>query len=295
MSERFGVGIAIVSCSFGAGAAVATRYLIGSADPVTLAAIRFGGGFLCVLPLALVLRVRWPQRADWPAIAGLGLMFYALFFVFYNVALSLTTVARGTLALSTLPLMTMVVGASLGIEKLGARKTSGVLIAMTGVAVALASGLKDAPPSAWRGDLVMVGATLCMALYSVWSRPFIKRSSALGFLAAGMGSGGLALILFSLLSGDALRIAAFTPAQAIAAIYLAAGGGALAFFLWVYALQYASPTRVTNTMTINPLVAGLLAAVILDEPVTLNLVVGLIAVFAGLWIATGESRAARLR
>ena len=89
MSERFGVGVAVLSGSFGAGAAVATRYLIGSADPFTLAAIRFGGGFLCVLPLALLLRVRWPQRADWPAVAGLGFMFYALFFVFYNVALGL--------------------------------------------------------------------------------------------------------------------------------------------------------------------------------------------------------------
>jgi drug/metabolite transporter (DMT)-like permease len=288
MNERFGVAVAILSCSFGAGAAVATRYLIGSADPFTLAAIRFGGGFLCVLPLALALGVRWPQRSDWPAVAGLGFMFYALFFVFYNVALSLTTVARGTLALSTLPLMTMLVGALLGIEALSARKTTGVLIAMTGVGVALASGLRTAPPGAWRGDLIMAGATLCMAFYSVWSRPFIKRSSALGFVSAGMGVGGMALAVFSLLSGDAARIAEFTPQQGIAALYLAAGGGALAFFLWVYALQYASPTRVTNTMTVNPLIAGLSAALILDEPVTINLIAGLIAVFAGLWIATSE-------
>lgn len=290
MSERFGVGVAILSCSFGAGAAVATRYLIGSADPFTLAAIRFGGGFLCVLPLALLLRTQWPQRADWTAVAGLGFMFYALFFVLYNVALSLTTVARGTLALSTLPLMTMVVGALLGIESLSARKTAGVLIATTGVAVALASGLRSAPLGAWRGDLVMAGATLCMAFYSAWSRPFIKRSSALGFLTAGMGTGGIALAVFSLLSGDAARIAAFSLGQGIAAFYLAAGGGALAFFLWVYALQYASPTRVTNTMTVNPLIASLAAAVILDEPITLNLIAGLIAVFAGLWIATSEKR-----
>lgn len=152
MSEGFGVGVAVLSSSFGAGAAVATRYLVGSADPFTLAAIRFGGGFLCLLPLALMLRVRWPQRADRLAVIGLGLMFYALFFVFYNVALSLTTVARGTLALSTLPLMTMMVGAFLGIEALSRRKTMGVLIAMGGVGVALASGLDAAPPGAWRGD-----------------------------------------------------------------------------------------------------------------------------------------------
>ena len=288
MNERLGVGVAILSSSFGAGAAVATRYLITAADPITLAAIRFGGGVLCLLPLALLLGVRWPQRGDWPAVAGLGFMFYAVFFVFYNVALAYTTVARGTLALSTLPLMTMLVGALLGIEALSARKTTGVLLAMLGVSIALATGLAHAPAGAWRGDLIMAGATLCMALYNVWSRPYIQRSSALGFLTFGMAVGGGALVLISLLSGGAGQVARLGPVDWIAAIYLAAGGGALAFFLWVYALQHASPTRVANTMAVNPLVAGVLAAILLGEPITLNLAIGLLAVFAGIWIATTD-------
>ena len=161
MNERFGVGVAILSCSFGAGAAVATRYLIGGADPVTIAAIRFGGGALCLWPLALGLRVAWPRGRDRLAVAALGVLFFAVFFVFYNLALRYTTVARGTLALSMLPLMTMVAGAALGIEALTRRKTAGVLIAIGGVAVALASGVAAAPagrlarrPHHGRGDAV---------------------------------------------------------------------------------------------------------------------------------------------
>ena len=96
---------------FGGAAAVATRYLIASADPITIAAIRFGGGVVCLLPLGAALRVRGRRARDWTAVAGLGFLFFAVFFVFYNVALGYTTVARGTLALSTLPLMTMVAGA----------------------------------------------------------------------------------------------------------------------------------------------------------------------------------------
>jgi drug/metabolite transporter (DMT)-like permease len=290
VNERCGVAVAILSCAFGGGAAVATRYLIASADPFTLAALRFGGGVLCLLPLALILRVRWPDARDRPWVAALGVMFYAVFFVFYNVALAYTTVARGTLALSMLPLMTMAVGAVLGIESVSARKSAGVALAMLGVTAALATGLADAPAGAWRGDLIMAGATLCMALYSVWSRPFIRRSSALGFVTAGMGAGATALVLTSVITGDAARLGAFSFGEWVAAFYLAAGGGALAFFLWVYALQQASPTRVTNTMTVNPIIAGFAAALLLDEPITLNLVAGLVAVGAGLWIATTERR-----
>ncbi len=82
---------------------------------------------------------------------------------------------------------------------------------------------------------------------------------------------------------------AFGAPQWIAGIYLGVAGGALAFILWVLALQRATPTRVASTMTVNPMAAALLATQLVGEPITLNLVVGLVAVFAGIWIATTES------
>jgi len=219
----------------------------------------------------------------------LGLCFFGLFFVLYNLAVSFTTAARASLALSTLPLQTMIVGALLGIEPLTRRKTAGVCIAVLGVFAALASGLSAAPPGAWRGELIMTGAVLCMAFYSVWSRPFIQRSSALGFLTVGMGAGAAGLVAVGLLTGRVAVLGSFGAAQWVAGVYLGVGGGALAFILWVLALERATPTRVANTMTVNPIAAGLLATQLVGEPITLNLVVGLIAVFAGIWIATTQT------
>ena len=292
MSERIGVAIAIVSSCLGGTAAAVTRYLVGDADPITLAILRWGIGFLCVLPVAVLLKVKWPPRRDWPAVAALGLCFFGLFFVLYNIAVGYTTAARASLALSTLPLQTMMVGALLGIEPLTARKSAGVGIAVLGVFVALASGLEAAPAGAWRGELIMMGAALCMAFYNVWSRPFIQRSSALGFLSVGMGAGAAGLVLVGIATGRIAVLSTFGLPQWIAGIYLGVGGGALAFILWVLALQRATPTRVANTMTVNPIAAALLAAALVGEPITLNLIVGLIAVFAGIWIATTENKSA---
>ena len=256
---------------------------------LTLAILRWGIGFLFVLPIAFVLRVKWPPRSDWPGVAALGLCFFGLFFILYNIALGYTTAARASLALSTLPLQTMLVGGLLGIEPLTMRKSVGVGIAVLGVFAALASGLAAAPAGAWRGELIMTAAVLCMAFYNVWSRAFIRRSSALGFLAVGMGSGAAALIIVGLLTGRLAVLESFGAPQWIAGIYLGIGGGALAFILWVMALQRASPTRVANTMTVNPIAAALLAHQLVGEPITLDLVVGLLAVFAGIWIATTEA------
>jgi len=94
MGEWLGVLLATVSSSLGGTAAAVTRYLVTGADPITLAMLRWGIGFLCVLPAAVMLGVKWPPQRDWPAVAGLGLCFFGLFFVLYNIAMAYTTVGR---------------------------------------------------------------------------------------------------------------------------------------------------------------------------------------------------------
>lgn len=141
MGEIWGVLAAVLSSGLGGTAIGATRFVRNAVDPLAIGAFRFGLGFLFLLPVALLQGGKWPERRDWLAVAGLGLLFFGLFPVLFNASLIFTTAARGALALSTLPLLTMIVGACLGIETLTVRKTAGVVIATLGVAVALLSSL----------------------------------------------------------------------------------------------------------------------------------------------------------
>jgi drug/metabolite transporter (DMT)-like permease len=284
-----GVLAAMLSSALGGSAAALTRYVIGATDPVTLAAYRFGIGALVIFPAALLTKSRFPKGQDLVWVALLGVLFFSIFFVFYNVAMSLTTAARGSLALSCLPLTTMLVALLFRKETFTARKVGGIVLAIGGVAAALWAGLADAPPGAWRGDLIMAGATVCMALYNVWSRPLMLRSSMLGFLASGMGFGALASVALALLGGGLLHsFAAFHEGQWIAALCIGFFGGAAAFYLWVYALERTTPTRVANTMTVNPVAASLLAAALIGEPLGANLLLGIGGVGAGIWLASTE-------
>ncbi|MBX9649323.1 MAG: DMT family transporter, partial [Xanthobacteraceae bacterium] len=185
------------------------------------------------------------------------------------------------------------VAAALGVEHLTLRKTAGVLIASSGVAVALLSSLASAPSGAWRGDALMVGAAFCMALYSVWSKPFVARSGPIPFTTMGMSAGALFLITVAAVRGSFEPVAAFATPQWLAVIYLGLFGSALTFYLWAFALSRTTPTRVAISVTVNPITAALVGAALLDEPITWNLVVGLIAVALGIWIATTVSRRIR--
>jgi drug/metabolite transporter (DMT)-like permease len=286
MSEFWGVLAAVSSSGLGGTSVGATRYLVGAIDPLAIGSFRFGIGFALLLPLALLRRYKWPERKEWPAVAGLGILFFAVFPLLFNASLIFTTAARGALALSTLPLLTMTVGAVLGSEPLTARKTIGVLIAMLGVALALLSGLSSAPAGAWRGDLLMIAAALCMALYSIWSKTVMRCSGPIPFTTMAMGVGAATLIAISWWHGSFTPVRGFGLTNWLAAVYLGAIGSALTFYLWAFALERTTPTRVAISVTVNPISASLVGASLLHEPLSWNLVAGIAAVFIGIWIAT---------
>jgi drug/metabolite transporter (DMT)-like permease len=179
MSERSGVLMAIASSALGGIASVAIRFMIATTDPITLGALRFGLGALCLLPVALCLKARWLRGRDWIEVTALGFLLFGVCFALFNLGLVYTTATRGSLAVSTLPFLTMIAGAALGIEPLTLRKVTGVPVAISGVATAPVTGLAAAPADSWRGDLIVIAAAGCMALYNVWSRPFIGRSGPL--------------------------------------------------------------------------------------------------------------------
>lgn len=289
MGELWGVLAAVLSSGLGGTSVGATRYLAGVIDPFAIGAFRFGIGFVLLLPLALMQRSGFPDRKDWPAVAGLGVLFFAIFPILFNASLIFTTAARGALALSTLPLLTLVVGAVFGSEPLTLRKTTGVLIAMVGVAFALLSGLTSAPAGAWRGDLLMIAAALCMAFYSVWAKAVMRRSAPIPFTTMAMGVGACILIVISWLSGSFAPVREFGVANWVAATYLGAIGSALTFYLWAFALERTTPTRVAISVTVNPISAALVGALLLHERVGWSLVAGIVTVSIGIWVAvTGE-------
>ncbi|MGQ3073418.1 MAG: DMT family transporter [Ferrovibrionaceae bacterium] len=290
MGELGGMVAAILSSGLGGTSIGATRYLTLVLDPLAIGSFRFVIGFALLLPIAVLRGGPWPDRSGWPAIAGLGLLFFFLFPILFNAALIFTTAARGALALSTLPLLTMAAGAVLGTEALTGRKLLGVGIAMGGVALALLSGLAAAPEGAWRGDLLMVLAAFCMALYGVWSKPFIRRAGPIPFTVLAMGAGAPCLTLVALVRGSFAPVAHFAPPQWLAAAYLGAFGGALTFYLWALALERTTPTRVAVSVTVNPISAALTGALLLGEPLHWHLAVGIFAVFGGIVIAMLDPR-----
>ncbi|HEY2995252.1 MAG TPA: DMT family transporter [Methylomirabilota bacterium] len=270
---------------------VATRFVIEQTAPASLALLRYAIGFLCLLPAALLVepRPRFAGRDVLP-IALLGIAQFGVLIMLLNYALRFVPSGRAALIFASFPLLTMLVAAAAGAERLTARKALGVLLTLGGVACALGErGLhRGAAGQAWLGELVVLASALVGAVCSVLYRPFLKRYRALPVSTFAM----LASVVF--LAGPAAgegffaALPRFTPWgwAAVLLIGIGSGGG---YYLWLWALEHAPPTEVTVFLALSPITATLLGGALLGETLSALVAFGVALVTAGLWLATRGS------
>jgi drug/metabolite transporter (DMT)-like permease len=276
------------SCLLGA-AVVATREVVGEIAPLNLAFLRYALGGACLAALAQLLRpgaLRLPKE-ELPKIALLGVLMYALFPLLFNTSLRYTTASRGAVILALAPLFTAVLGAFSRSERLKAVQWAGVVCSIAGVATVFAeSGLGIAGGrSAVVGNALMVLAALAGAVYGVAARPILMRFSATPVTAIAMLAGAALLCLPALFRDVTGQVSNAPTSTNLLLLYLAIPGGALAFFLTSVALSRLSATQATIYINLNPLVATILAALLLDEVLTWWFALGFVLVVAGLLLA----------
>lgn len=284
--SRLAVAAAAVAAVLVGASMVATRVAIAETEPASLALLRYVIGSLCLVPAVLFSGwVRIGRRHLLP-IALLGIGQFGVLIALLNVGLQYIDSALAALIFSTLPLLTMTLAAALGLERLTSSKALGVLVTIFGVAMALGERLSDAgvAGAAWQGALYVVAATLTGAICAVFYRPYLRGYPPLQVGALAMVSS--VLFLAALAAGEGFFSAPprFSDAAWLAILFIGVSSG-VGYFLWLWALKHTTPTRVTVLMALSPITAAALGAALLSEPLSLSLIIGLIAVIAGLWLA----------
>jgi drug/metabolite transporter (DMT)-like permease len=97
----------------------------------------------------------------------------------------------------------------------------------------------------------------------------------------------VALALPAALDDLVVSIGRLTPSgwAAVVFIGLSSGGG---YVLWLWALANTSATRVTVFLSLSPITAAALGALLLGEPVSSTMLAGCGCVAVGLWLANRE-------
>lgn len=267
-------------------ATVASRYAIAETTPAALALLRYVVGVLVLLPLVLAgPRPRFAPR-DLLPIALLGITQFGIVVALLNYALQHIPAGRAALIFATFPLVTMLLAAAIGRERLAVAMSAGVALSILGVALALA----DRPggvggSSGMLGDLAAFASACSGAVCSVLYRPYLRRYDPLPVGALAMAASVAFLALPAAGEGFFSDLPQFS-AGAWLAIGFIGCSSAVGYWCWLYALAHAPPTRVTAFLSLGPVTATGLGALVLGEQVTALFLAGLAAVAAGLWLAT---------
>lgn len=267
------------------GAAItATRFAIDMAGPASLAFLRYAIGAACLAPVFFSPGMRF-ARADIVPIALLGIGQFGVLIALLNFGLKSVPSARAALIFASFPMLTLLFAALIGQERLTGAKVAGVALTVVGVGFAL--GDRTLGEASLLGELAVLAAAATGAVCSVLYRPYLRRYPALPVSAFAMLAAVIALALPAVLDDLAGAVWRLTPAGWAAVIFigLSSGGG---YVLWLWALANTSATRVTVFLSLSPITAAALGALLLGETVSSTMLAGCGCVALGLWFATRE-------
>ncbi len=267
-------------------AMVATRFVIDQTAPASLAFLRYLIGCACLLPAVLLSKRMRFERRDLIPIGLLGITQFGILIALLNYALQFIPSARAALIFATLPLLTMLLATALGYERLTTAKTLGVLLTIAGVGLAL--GEKAARGAGavhgWGGEVAAFGSALSGAICSVLYRPYLRKYPTLPVSAFAMLASVGFLALLAAGEGFFGAWPRFTGGGWLAVLFIGVNSG-IGYYLWLWALNHTTPTRVTVFLALSPVTAAGLGAMLLAERLSPGSLLGLTCVALGLWLA----------
>lgn len=291
-----GVLLACLSTSLGGATVALTRLVIADTDPLSLAFVRYGIAALILLAFMIPF-VKWPRFAprDLLPMTALGLMMFGAFPFLMARALEDTTSARGGLLFATMPIITMTLAGIFKIEKLNRYKVAGVALGITGAVIALGESVEAIAPNAIRGDILMFAGMVCVSFFNALSKPYLVRYGSLPVTVLTMFQGVTALLILAMIFGKPFSGSLdFDFSGWMIVLLLAVPGGAVMVGAWNQALKLITPTQAAITVGLNPVVAIVLGAILLSEPVTFRVLIGFILVAAAIGVSSFRGRAVQL-
>lgn len=192
----------------------------------------------------------------------------------YNLLLSwgLVTLSAGAASFltNTIPIFTALLSCLFNGERLTRNAVAGMLIAFTGIAIITSS--QPGGLSFQSGAILVLGATLCSALYIVLQRRLVSASSPLQTASWLMIFGAVFLVPFS--PGAMEAAMAAPPVTLLLLAVLAIVPGALGQIAWLHVLKGIPAGRAATLLYLIPPLATAIGVIWLGETLSLALVIG---------------------
>jgi drug/metabolite transporter (DMT)-like permease len=258
------------------------RIAVADLDPLIVAFGRTSLGALLLLPIALRRGALKPLLPYWKIL----LIYTAVeiigpWWLLGHAETRLNSSTTG-LIIAVVPIVAAVILTVMGHDRLGARRISGLLLGLVGVAFLVGVDVEAS-------DFVSIGQLLLVVIGYAIGPIIISRKLAhlpsLGVVTASLLISAAAYAPFTpLVWPDRWTVPAVSSVVVLAVVCTA-----IAFMVMFALVAEAGPARMTLITYVNPAVAILLGALVLNEPLTIGLAIGFPLVIIGSVLGTWRS------
>ena len=274
---------------------IATKIGVKDVTPITVVWLRFGMGVV-ILGIAVIARKEfaWPARNEWAYFALLGLL--GITWHQWLQSTGLVTAQASTTAwiVATTPIFMALLGWLVLKEKLTVVQTAGIGLAAVGVLVVVSNGDlisifsgKFGTP----GDYLIMLSAPNWAVFSTLSRRGLQKHPAARMMLYVMTFGWLFSSIGFFAGGHFSQIPKLSAGGWIGVSFLGIFCSGLAYIAWYDGLQAIAASQVGAFLYLEPLVAVVVAGVILSEPITWVSLTGGGVILLGVYLVNRPQKA----
>ena len=257
---------------------------IGGADFTALQInfLRFFIGGLLLLPFAihdLKKRQCHLTLGDWIYLLLLGLVGVCLSMTIFQIGVMQSNANLAAIIIAINPVFTMIFAHFLVNDKFTKKKALALILAVIGLVI-VANPAELVAGNKLTGVILVLIASIAFGLYSAMSKMRIAKIGGMAQNSFSFLLGSIVELIIILIVGDPI-ISGIRQDNILVLAYIAVIVTGVGYFSFMQAIDKAGPSRSSIAFFIKPIIAVILAAIILSEPITWNIPLGLVFILAG--------------
>jgi drug/metabolite transporter (DMT)-like permease len=274
---------------------LAIRVIVAKVPPLLAAGVRFSSAGGILFAWSAMRGASLPTLREWRSGVLLGVGMFAcnygpLFWAEQRVASGIAAIVS-----ALIPVWIAAFEWTRSGSRMPARLIAGTACGLAGVA---ALSLTPTQVAGTRIEflplLALLIGTFAWAVGTIWSQRLPLPNAKPMAASIQMMWGGIALTAVSIAVGDLrqLRPDALDGRVVVSMLYLVFGASIVAYTAYVWLLGHEPPTRVVSYAYVNPVVAVLLGWSLGGERMSVQVILGMILVLAGVTAVVGQKRVA---
>jgi drug/metabolite transporter (DMT)-like permease len=252
-------------------------------DPLAYNGLRVSLAALLLVTIVAVTRAPLPPVRTIVALLALGVLGNGIYKFFFVEVIARTSASDAALVVAASPAFIAIIGRIRGVERVSRKGVSGIVLSIAGIAlVVLGTTQGNEGSSSLTGDLLVLCGSLCWAFYTVLLKPHTERVPGMQLSAFTMVGGAVPLVI---VAWPAISRAQWSGVPTLGWAALAYSGVfalVVAYYFWYRGVKVLGPTRTAMYSNLQPVIAVLVAWIMLGEVPTVWQCVGAVSIMVGL-------------